>query len=642
LLDPPSPGRVVAGRYRLGSLVGEGGMGSVYEAEHLGLSARVAVKLLADGYLSDAKALARFKREARALGSLRHDNVVSVLDAGTDVDGSPFLVMELLEGESLSSMLRRERRLESHVACWVANQVLGGLMAAHARGVVHRDLKPGNVFVSRQSDGSHRVKILDFGVSKLLGSSTLNVTAQGAIVGTPNCMAPEQLTGEVDSDPRIDIYAAGVLLYRMVTGRLPYKGTSSEELFRRIVEGQLSRPCELNPAVPIGVEQVILRAIAPHPDDRFQDAASMRQALSAAAPGIDDSSVVTPAVISRGNFPPSPPISFPPPLVDPASGTAPTLPASPGALRETEARPRRRRGPIYATALVTAAAAVAAFFVLAELRSTTSAAASDEPPLRLGLVRYLPAALVADEHRAMIRYLTERLGRRVELVIAEDDDELSDRLLSGELEVAALSPYNYVRTHRRQPDLRLLASPVTPAGTSSYEGYVLTRVDSGVERLEDLAGRVFCYVRPDSTSGYLYPRALFRKIGLDPDASFSATRFGGDHLNTLRDLDRGACDGAAVYGSAWFTAREHGLAPERFRLLATTERIPFDAYVAGPHLSDEVSGAIADALLALAPGSDTATSALRAAGANIIGFGLAKDADYDPVRAVEDSLDRPR
>src|SRR5262249_4372792 len=147
----------------------------------------------------------------------------------------------------------------------------------------------------------------------------------------------------------------------------------------------------------------------------------------------------------------------------------------------------------------------------------------------------------------------------------------------------ALSPYSYVRVKRKMSNLRVLATPVTSGG-ASYEGVILARGNSGIAGLQDLRGKVFCYTNPSSTSGYLYPRALFKRAGIDPDRAFAATRFTGDHLGALRALVSGACDGAAVYAAILFDAKNHGIAPDAFRILASTERIPYDAYCAHPDL----------------------------------------------------------
>ncbi|MBT8494427.1 MAG: serine/threonine protein kinase, partial [Deltaproteobacteria bacterium] len=277
--DELAPTLMLAGKYRLGRLLGEGGMGAVYEAEHLGLGTTVAVKLLGEGSNTDPKSIARFKREAKAMGQIKHENVVRVMDTGTDDYGLPYLVMEVLDGESLSAVLRREKRLKPNVAVEVACQILAGLNVAHSKGVVHRDLKPGNVFIASMQDGTKRVKILDFGISKLHDSTTHNVTAEGALVGTPNFMAPEQITGESDTDTRIDVYAVGVLLYRMISGKLPYVAKQADELYKKILAAKPTRPRDLNESVPPELEAAVLKAMSPDRSKRFVDAREFEMAL---------------------------------------------------------------------------------------------------------------------------------------------------------------------------------------------------------------------------------------------------------------------------------------------------------------------------------------------------------------------------
>jgi len=619
--------RVLDGKYRLGRLIGEGGMGAVYEAEHEGLRARVAVKLLGEHGALDPKSVSRFRREARAMGAIRHENVVSVMDTGTDDEGSPYLVMELLEGESLAAVLRRERSLSPGLTCWIADQVLAGLEAAHARGVVHRDLKPGNIFLARRSDGSHRVKILDFGISKLGGdANTLNVTAEGAMIGTPHFMAPEQITGEAASDARADLYAVGVLLYRMVTGRLPYVGTSSEELYQLVLVGQVARPSTLNPEVPAELEAVILRAMAADRTRRYQDASSVRAALRQVAALVPGELPTATAGL------PAPPLL---PVHSPPTPSSATVPARPLAVPRA-ARARRRTMLWFALggALVFALAAAGAIW----LTRHQGAAAPSGPLLHYGIVQYSSADKVEAAHRPILDYLSRRTGRPVELVQTADEKELLDRFFAGGLEVAALSPYAYVRAMRRgSPGLTLLAKPVTPDGPS-YQGVILTRADSGIRALSGLAGKRFCYVNPGSTSGYLYPRALLRAAGLDPDRSFSSTSFGQEHLNTLRLLDRGACDGAAVFAGVLRAGERAGMPAARFFQLAATERIPYDAYAVPASTPAAEAKAIGDALLALEPGSELARKVFAGSEGEIIGFTTAADADYEPVRRIEEFM----
>ena len=622
--------RVLDGKYRLGRLIGEGGMGAVYEAEHEGLRARVAVKLLGEHGALDPKAIVRFRREARAMGAIRHENVVAVMDTGSDEEGSPYLVMELLEGESLAAVLRRERTLAPGLACWIADQALSGLEAAHAQGVVHRDLKPGNVFLARLSDGSHRVKILDFGISKLGGNAnTLDITAEGAMIGTPNFMAPEQISGEAPSDARADLYAVGVLLYRMVCGRLPYVSSTSEELYRLVLLGQVAPPRQHNPNLPAELEAVILRAMTADRARRFQDAGSFRAALREVA-----SLVPNELPTATGGLPA--PRSMPTPPPEPSAGTAhETVRAKPLA--------RRKRRPqtlwfALAGALVFALAAVGAIW----LTRSQSAATPAGPLLRYGIVQYSSADKVAAAHRPIMDHLRRRLDRPVELVLAADEKDLLDRFFAGSVDLAALSPYAYVHAVRRgSPRLVLLAKPVTPTGPS-YQGVILTRADSGIRSLRDLAGKRFCYVNPGSTSGYLYPRALLREAGLDPDRSFASTSFGQEHLNTLRLLDRGVCDGAAVYSSVLNAGEQAGMPAARFHKLAATDRIPYDAYAVLERTPTADANAIGAALLALEPGSETARGVFAgSAEGEIIGFARALDADYEPVRRIEQFMTGP-
>lgn len=646
-----TPTRVLAGKYHLGRMVGEGGMGAVYEAEHEGLGARVAVKLLSEAGTTDPKSLARFRREAKAMGAIRHENVVTVMDTGTDDTGVPFLVMELLEGESLAGMLRRERVLDPGLACWIVSQILSGLTAAHAVDVVHRDLKPGNIFVARRDDGSHRVKILDFGISKLGdASATMNVTADGALVGTPNFMAPEQIRANVPIDGRVDLYATGIILYRMVCGRLPYVGTTSEELYRRILEARPTPPRQHRPEIPPQLEAVILKAMHPDRDQRFPTAGSFAAALREMMP-------TQPLAALPPTPHPSMPITRPPPTEDipqpayPAavdSYAAPaTVAARPSSKRPPGASEARepRRWPLLLALVIAVGGLVGAAITYLGTRdggrgadeATAGAVVTEGVPLRFGIIRHKSPQEIGREMRPLTDYLAERIGRTVQLVIVDNYEDLAEELLAGEVDVGALSAYSYVRAKRRDGGLRLLGTPVTQAG-ATYEGYILARAGAGIDELADFEGKVFCYVSENSTSGYLYPRALFRRAGMDPDSAFKATRFTTDHAASIRALDNGACDGAAVYAAAWHDARQQDIDPARFSMVAKTERIPWDAYAVTDGLDAQTADALAAALRGLEPGSETARTVLVETGAPFVGFQVGDDSLYDSVRRIEKYL----
>jgi phosphate/phosphite/phosphonate ABC transporter binding protein len=274
------------------------------------------------------------------------------------------------------------------------------------------------------------------------------------------------------------------------------------------------------------------------------------------------------------------------------------------------------------------------------LHRSGAPAASTRDEIRFGLAQYLPPDQLRESYTPLADYLSQRIGRPVRLIIQEDYVDLSQKLAQGELDLVALSPYSYVRARRKMPALQVFATPVTSGG-ASYEGVILTRGDSGIATLADLRGKVFCYTNPNSASGYLYPRALFKRAGIDPDRAFKATRFTSDHLSALRALVSGACDGAAVYAAILFESKAHGIAPDAFRILASTERIPYDAYVLHPKAPPELRRSIEDALLALTPGSQQALSIFARQGA-IIGFQSGHDADYDGVRQIENYLDAPK
>jgi eukaryotic-like serine/threonine-protein kinase len=264
-------GRVLAGRYALGALLGAGGMGQVYRARDRVLERTVAVKVLSAAAIDDRELVARFGREARAAAALHHPNIVTVFDSGADGD-LQYLVMEYVEGQSLAELLRREGVLAPGRVAEVGRQVCQALAAAHAAGLVHRDIAPGNLLV----DPVGVVKVADFGIAKLAAATTM--TGDGMVLGTAAYLAPEQAQGR-PVDGRSDLYALGCVLYELLTGAPPFAGDSPVAVAARQVTEPPTPPSDRNPRVGAALEAVVLTALAKDPADRYQSAAAMAQDL---------------------------------------------------------------------------------------------------------------------------------------------------------------------------------------------------------------------------------------------------------------------------------------------------------------------------------------------------------------------------
>ncbi|HEU4409808.1 MAG TPA: serine/threonine-protein kinase, partial [Polyangiaceae bacterium] len=273
-------GRVLQGRYRVTAVLGEGGMGTVYEAEHLVIGRPVALKVLHPDFGRESEAVRRFRHEARAAGSIGHPNICEIYDVGELDDGSPFLVMERLHGETLADRIGRETALPLADVVDVALQVLRALAAAHEKGIVHRDVKPDNIFLAERVGYAPLVKLLDFGISKNAALDDLRMTRTGAVMGTPYYMAPEQARGEI-IDARIDLYAVGAVLYESLTGQRPFEANELAELLRQVLFEAPRPPRALRPSLPEPFELVVRRALAKERTERYQTAQELMAALAA-------------------------------------------------------------------------------------------------------------------------------------------------------------------------------------------------------------------------------------------------------------------------------------------------------------------------------------------------------------------------
>jgi serine/threonine-protein kinase len=268
------------GSFRILSLLGEGGMGRVYEAEHVLIGRRAAIKVLAAEIADQGELVSRFFTEARAVNDIRHPNIVEITDFGT-FGQQPYIVMELLDGETLEQRLARIHVFDLSSAARVVAQVAAAVGAGHEHGLVHRDIKPANIFLRNHPDYPDFVKVLDFGIAKLVSRdhTVQHHTEVGALIGTPSYMSPEQCLGDTHLDHRSDIYSLGVVLYEMVTGRLPFQATTAGRLIMCHVQETPPRPRELNPAIPAALDTLIVRALAKKPEQRFPSMRQLRDEL---------------------------------------------------------------------------------------------------------------------------------------------------------------------------------------------------------------------------------------------------------------------------------------------------------------------------------------------------------------------------
>ncbi|MBI2897240.1 MAG: protein kinase [Deltaproteobacteria bacterium] len=273
----PMIGSVFAERYRIVRRIGEGGMGVVYEAEHVVIEKRVAVKLLRESYAGRADVLERFKQEAKSASRIGHENIVDITDFGQTENGGVFFVMEYLEGEDLADVLRKSRTVPSDRAVPIVLQVCKGLSAAHGKGIIHRDMKPENIFLAGRDGSRDFVKILDFGIAKMNeldgkpGEPGRRLTKTGMIFGTPEYMSPEQAAGRA-LDHRVDIYSVGVIMYEMFVGRVPFTGDTFMGILTKHMFDAPPPMRQINPRVVIqpALEGVIFKALSKEPGKRHQ------------------------------------------------------------------------------------------------------------------------------------------------------------------------------------------------------------------------------------------------------------------------------------------------------------------------------------------------------------------------------------
>jgi serine/threonine protein kinase len=271
-------GQTLCGKFRVEAMIGQGGMASVWQGTHIATGRRIAIKVLDDRFLGNAGVVARFGREARAASAVHHESIVDVMDLDRTEDGTPFLVMEFLEGETLTDRIERLGRLSEEDLIAIADPLLDAVHAAHEAGVVHRDLKPDNIMLVRAGRRGEKLKVLDFGISSKADEIS-SLTTTGSLLGTPHYMSPEQAKGRTDIDARADVYAIGVLLYECAVGDVPFDADNYNALIQEILNTPPVPPRARGATISEAVEAVLMRAIAKDRNDRPVSADAMRERL---------------------------------------------------------------------------------------------------------------------------------------------------------------------------------------------------------------------------------------------------------------------------------------------------------------------------------------------------------------------------
>lgn len=360
-------GREIERKYRIDGKVGAGGMGTVYRAQRILIGDEVAIKILHPQHVSEPQATERFRREAQAAARLKHPNAVSIYDFGVTSDGLVYLVMELVEGQSLRQIIRRQGPLTPSAAADIITQACAALDEAHRNNIVHRDLKPDNIIVNASVNGL-RVKVLDFGIAKLRDLTAGNLTQTGSVMGTPHYMSPEQCLGE-ELDHRSDVYSLGIVLYEMLAGVVPFNSPISTAVVVQHVNQAPPSLRAVNLSISADLEKVVLHALEKKREARPQTAGTLAEELNGALRSYAVAPPPGPTYQPGPSFPPSTQPSLQPTMVmrTPVSGHAPVLAPGSGGFPNVSARPAQKRAIIpvvIGVAAVTALIAVGLVYFL--------------------------------------------------------------------------------------------------------------------------------------------------------------------------------------------------------------------------------------------------------------------------------------
>ena len=644
---PTTSGRV--GRFHLVDRIAVGGMAEVYLACERAAHdfERVVVIKRILPHLADKESFVEmFLQEARIAARINHHNVVQIFELGSGEDELPFIAMEYVVGSTVRDLISVARREGVPVPVGVAvnliMQACAGIHAAHdlksptgqPYGLVHRDLSPHNMMVT---DTGH-VKLLDFGIAK--ATQGMDHTRTGMLKGKLAYMSPEQCRQE-PLDRRSDIFSLAIVLWELLAGQRLFGGRTELGTMQAIVTGAVRDLASVRADVPSPVRDVLTKALSADRNSRFLTADEMRRALSRAAAvavlEINEDAVgafvkrlrgeeharrkeVVAAAIDRT-------------LV--AEGTELELPLP----EITEDRTRTtvtRLGLVGGAVGALVAFAGAVLLGIAAMGGVGFLLFTQEeplvltgPPIDMVFAPVMDPDTLLRDLEPLRTYLERRLKRPMTIRVAPSYDAAAEALLDGSSPFASLPPYAYIKTRSRDARISPLAIKIYDASSGS-DGVLLVQESSTAASVVDLVQGTICYSDPSSTTGYMLPRSFLRRAGVDPDIGLE-TRFSGNHMQVLRDLDAGVCDVGATYDGAYVAADRAGVNVARLRILAITGRTPHDAVCAGPGVAPDLVEEMKNALLSFDPMMETGEERLGTV-ERVTGFVEAEDAAYDDLR----------
>ena len=673
VVQPASGGAVPKriGRFTVIDRLASGGMAEIFvccERGLAGMQRLVVVKKILPHLAVQQAFVEMFLDEARYVARLNHPNVVQIIELGED-DNAPYLAMEYVPGSSLRDLLIAaiEEGSPTPVAAalGIITQACAGAHAAHeltdpsgkALGLVHRDISPHNLMVTAEG----HVKLLDFGIAKATQDAELAAhTRTGALKGKVHYMAPEQCKqGQLDR--RADVFALGIVLWELLAQERLFKRDSELDSMQAIVSGDRKSLKDLRPDVPANIMAAIDKALEPDKERRYPSADHMRRALLAISndngvrSDVDAVSAFVKPLLgavhhkrttdlvtlaqerTHATPPPLDPIALDVrreevTLIDKKTGKlgdgAAAQPAgkSKSGFSQSALLPVATRVRAVREAALIGVAVVAMVALAFAVRDRIG-----RPPpgsvLKVGFAPLADVKGMSADLQPFAAYLTDKLQRPVQIVIPESYEALSDAILSGSLQVAALPALLYVVTKDKDPSVQPLAVKLSD-GSSGSDGLIYVSESSQAQGLKELKGSRFCFTDVLSTTGYLLPRLALREAGIDPDRDVIA-HLSGSHENALRDLTNGVCAAAATYNGGYLAADRAGVPVARTRQLALTGRSPQDALVAGGGVPAAERERIRRALFEYKPSKREDTRAER-----ISGFAPLSDRDYDRVRAA--------